>query len=304
MEIKFELEEVVGLITKQPADFIANLKSDDGEWKSKDEIWAAIRKADKDRLDTIAKGESGKAVRLRMKKAQDFIKENFGVESDANEIEDHLKALVEKLGQPGKEKIVEKLVDLDENTALNHPVVKNLLKSEVAKSTAELNRQIEEKEKRYREFVEAETQKRLDNALLEGAAKVLTSIKAAVSKDDAIRKKQIKGFVAALKSSHKFKLDDSGNPVPVDANGDPLSENYIDVSFADLVKKENYFEVHAFDPEKSSPGATSQPTTNSQHRNIKVPTSQAEFQEALRQEKDSEKRKAITEAFIAAQEKK
>lgn len=298
-----ELEEVVGLFSKQPAELVASLKGDDGEWKSKDEILGTLRKVDKDRLDTVAKGESGKAVRLRMKKAQDFIKQEYGIESDANEIEDHLKLLVEKLGQPGKETIVEKLVELDEATALTNPIVQKILKSEVPKHTSELQRQLDEEKKRFKDYVDEDQRRKLDGVLYQEALKVLVSSKAALDKDEATKEKQVKRFMAGLKSEIKFKLDDNGKPYPVDANGEPLSENYQEVSFADLIKRENIFGVHNYDPDKDSAGATTQ-TRQQQRPNVQVPTTLEAYKEALNSEKDPAKKRAIMEAYVASQEKK
>lgn len=296
-----ELEEVVGLISKQPAEFVASLKDDNGEWKPKDEVLTAIRKADKERLDTIAKGESGKAVRLRMKKAQDFIREQWGVESDAPELEDHLKMLVEKLGKPGQEKVIEKLIDLDEHKALEHPVVKNLLKSEVQKSTSELQRILEEERNKFKSYVEEDQRKKLDASLVKYADQILATNKAALDKDPKTRDKQVKMFVAGLKTVYRFKLGEDGAPIPVDANGEPLSIDYKDVSFADLVKSENIFGVHNYDPEKGSPGAQSQQPPRQQRFDVQVPKSLEELTTALQAERDPQKRRAITDAFKASQ---
>ncbi len=295
-----ELEEVVGLISKQPAELIATLKSDDGEWKTKEEVLAAIRKADKDRLDAITKGESGKAVRLRMKKAQDFIREQYGIESDAAELEDHLKLLVDKMGKPGETKTVEKIVDLDEEKALQHPVVKNLLKTEVSKTTAQLQKQLEDKDKEFKAYVEEDKRKKLDAVLMVEAEKILVSSKAALDKDPATKEKQIRRFVSGLKADFRFKLDDSGKPVPVDANGEILQEGYNDVTYADLVKKENIFGVHQYDPDKGSAGASSQQQSKPQRYDGQVPKSDTEYVAALQAEKDPQKRAALRDAYKAS----
>ena len=298
--MNLELEEVVGLISKQPAELIASLKGDDGEWKTKDEIFKELRRADKERLDAVVKGENGKAVRLRMKKAQDFIREQYGVESDSPELEDHLKTLVEKMGKPGQERVVEKLIDLDETRALEHPVVKALLKSEVQKTTAELNRQLEEKDKRHREYVEAEDNKRLDVILVQEAERILVANKAALDKDPEKRARQIKLFVAGLKAENRLKLGENGKPIPIDGNGDPLSVDYKDVSYADLVKNANIFGVHTYDPDRGSAGAQSQAPARQQRFDVQVPKSMEEFTAAIAAEKDANKRIAIKEAYKAS----
>lgn len=296
------MEEVVSLIFKQPAEFLATLKSEDGEWKPKDEVVAAIKKADKIRLDTIAKGESGKAVRQRLTQVQKFIRENYGVESDTDEVEDHLKLLVEKIGgQAGKEKVVEKLIDLTEDSALNHPIVQKLLKSEVPKHTSELQRLLDDEKKKFREYLENDNRKKLDNALIEEAGRVLNSTKAALDKDDTIRQKQIKRFVAGLRADFNFKLDENGKPFPVDEHGEPLQEGYVEIPFSDLVKRENIFGVHNYDPDKSSPGATSQPPGSTQRLNVPIPADLNAFNEAIKAEKDPIRRKAILDAFKAKQ---
>lgn len=300
--MEFSVEEVVGLITKQPADFIPNLKGDDGEWKSKDEIFAAIRKADKDRLDAIAKGESGKAVRLRMKQAQNYIKENFGIESDAHEIEDHLKLLVESVqSKAGKEKIVEKLVELDEVSALQHPIVKGLLKSEVTKNTAELTRQLEDEKKKFQTFVEEGNRKKLDTQLMKWGEKALVDAKADLKKDVTEREKQIRRFINGLKADYKFKPSEAEDtpPIVLGADGEPLQEGYADVNYTDLVKRENIFRVLEFDQDKGSPSATTQTTTSQQRTNVPVPKTFEEFNEVIKKETDPDKRKAIMEAFEA-----
>jgi len=298
--MNLELEEVVGLISKQPAELIASLKGDDGEWKTKDEIFKELRRADKERLDAVVKGENGKAVRLRMKKAQDFIREQYGVESDSPELEDHLKTLVEKMGKPGQERVVEKLIDLDETRALEHPVVKALLKSEVQKTTAELNRQLEEKEKKHREYVEAEEQKRLDTILIQEAERTLAANKAALDKDPEVRAKQVKRFVAGLKTDYRFKMGENGRPIPVDSHGEQLAQDYKDVTFADLVKQENIFGVHTYDPDKGSAGAQSQAPARQQRFDVPVPKSMEEYQAALTAERDPAKRIAIKDAYKAS----
>ena len=298
--MNLELEEVVGLISKQPAELIASLKGDDGEWKTKDEIFKELRRADKERLDAVVKGENGKAVRLRMKKAQDFIREQYGVESDSPELEDHLKTLVEKMGKPGQERVVEKIVELDETRALEHPVVKALVKSEVQKTTAELNRQLEEKDKRHREYVEAEDNKRLDVILVQEAERILVANKAALDKDPEKRARQIKLFVAGLKAENRLKLGENGKPIPIDSNGDPLSVAYKDVSYADLVKNANIFGVHTYDPDKGSAGAQSQATARQQRFDVPVPKSMEEYQAALTAERDPAKRIAIKDAYKAS----
>lgn len=299
-----ELEEVVGLISKQPAsEFVASLKGDNGEWKPKDEILAELKKADKERLDTIAKGESGKAVRLRMKQAQKFLREQYGIESDTDELEDHIKLLVEKVGKPGQEKIVEKLVELNEETALSHPVVKALLKGEVQKSTAELNKLLEDERGKLKTYIETQEAAKLDAVLIQDAEKYLVANKAALDKDPEIRAKQVKRFVAGLKTDYKFKLE-NGKPIPIDANGDPLAIDYKDISYADLVKQENIFGVHNYDPDKASAGASSQPPQNrGQKYDGVVPKNMEEFTAMLSKEPDARKREAIKEAFKASQQK-
>lgn len=298
-----ELEEVVGLISKQPAELIPSLKGENDEWKSKEEILAELRKADKTRLDAIAKGESGKAVRLRMKKAQDFIRTNYGIESDADEVEDFIKLLVEKSGQPGKEKIVEKLVDLDEQKALEHPIVKALLKSEVHKATADFQKQLEDERGKMRAFIEEEGRKKLDAILFKEAEKALLASKAALDKDPSTREKQVRRFVAGLKTDYRFKLDENERPVPIDSTGEQLSVNYQDVSFADLVKQENIFGVHHYDPDKGSPGASSQPHAKQPKYEGQVPKTLEEFTAALAKETDPAKRLALREAYKASQQK-
>jgi hypothetical protein len=303
--MEFNLEEVVGLISKQPAEFLGTLKTEDGEWKPKDEILAAIKKEDKARLDNVVKGEAGKAVRLRLKQAQNYIRENYGIESDAPEIEDHLKTLVESIkATSGKEKIVEKTVELTEETALQNHIVKNLLKSEVTKTTLELQRQLEDEKKKFQSYIEEDGKKKLDASLYEEALKVLTATKAALSKDETQRQKQIKRFVAGLKTDFNFKLDENGKPYPVDKEGEPLQEGYVEVSFADLIKKENIWDNHNFNPELNSPGANSQPPT--QKFAGQIPKDQTALQEALRSlpgEANKAKRAELMTAFEAAQPK-
>lgn len=299
-----ELEEVVGLISKQPAaEFVATLKGDNGEWKTKEEILVELKRADKERLDSIAKGESGKAVRLRMKQAQKFLREQYGVESDTDELEDHIKLLVDKVGKPGQERIVEKLIELDEQKALEHPIVKNLLKTEVQKSTADLNKALEDERGKLRVYIETQEAARLDAVLIQDAEKYLVANKAALDKDPEIRAKQVKRFVAGLKTDYKFKLE-NGKPVPVDANGDPLAIDYKDISYADLVKQENIFGFHQYDPDKGSAGASSQqPQNRGQKYDGVVPKTMEEFTTMLSKEPDARKREAIREAFKASQQK-
>lgn len=302
--MELQLEEVIGLFPKQSATELAvSLKDENGEWKSKDEILTALKNEQKKTLDTVAKGESGKAVRLRMKQAQNYIKENWGIESDANEIEDHLKLLVETVqGKAGKEKIVEKVVDLNEETALQNPIVKKLITAEVGKATSDYQRKYEEKEREFKSYIEQDKLRKLNSKLISEATRVLKANKAALDKDEAIQARQIKRFVAGLQSEIKFKLDENDNPIPVDENGDPLQEGYVEISFADLIKRENIFGVHNYDPDKDSAGAVTR-TPQQQRLNVPVPTDLASFKEAMANEKDPAKKKAILEAYTAAQSK-
>lgn len=293
------LEEVVSLISEQPAsEFVETLKNDNGEWKAKEEIKTALNEAYSNRLKKVVEEQKGRAVRERMTQAERFLKEKYGVES-GDTLETRIEKLVESVqAKGGKEKIVEKTVELTEENALKNPVVEKLLKREVQERLAQAEKEANEWKAKYQEFISKTERERLDGAIQTEAANVLNGIKAALDKDPERRDKQIKMFLAGLKAVHKFKVDENGKPYPVNANGEPLEDEktFSRITFADLVKRENIFGVHDFDPDKGSPGATSQ-TATSTSRSAPVPTDAAEFYKALKAEPDKLKRDAMMKAF-------
>jgi hypothetical protein len=105
--------------------------------------------------------------------------------------------------------------------------------------------------------------------------------------------------VAGLKTDYRFKMGENGRPIPVDSHGEQLAQDYKDVTFADLVKQENIFGVHTYDPEKGSAGAQSQPPARQQRFDVPVPKSMEEYQAALTAERDPARRIAIKEAYKA-----
>ena len=301
----------MSLISEQPAtEFVASLKNDNGEWKAKEEIKEALNNAYSSRLKKVVEEQKGRAVRERMTQTERFLKEKYNVESG-----DTLEARIEKLvadieakgGSGGKEKIIEKMVDLTEETAMKNPVVQNLLKREVQERLASKEKEAEEWKNKYQEFITRTERERLDGAIQSEAANVLVGIKAALDKDPERREKQLRMFLAGLKAVHKFKVDESGKPYPVNANGEPLEDDktFSRVTFADLIKRENIFGVHDFDPDKGSPGATSQSANNSSNsRTVQVPVDASDFYKALRAEPDKLKRESMMKAFEEKQKAK
>lgn len=253
-------EELVRLTGKQPAEFFATLKGEDSEWKSEDEIRKAVKELYDGKLQTVVKDQSGRAVRERMKGVQDYIRESYGVESDGK-LEDHLAKLVEKVKSDAPEKVVEKFKELDEAGLRKHPKFEELLKAEVTGRVSAAEQERDEAKKALNDYITAEETKKLDTALNVYANKALAGIKAKLSEDENVSARQVKMFVSYLKGAYNFRLADDGTPYPVNEKGDPLqNSSYQDISFVDVVKAENTFELHQFDPNKQGAEAqTRQP---------------------------------------------
>lgn len=309
--VLFSLEEVVGLITKQPAEVLESLKIEDGDVRTKDDFLPLLKRAQKDSLDKVVKDEKGQATRHRMKQAQDYIREKHGVESNSDRFEDHIEALVENIkGKAGKEVIVEKTVELTKEMLLKNHIVHEILNEAKPTMVADVQKKLEEKDKEFQAYVGKDHQKKIDRGLYEEAEKTLIELKADLEKEDSEagkekRKNQINLVVAGLKNMYSYRLnEETDKPIPLNKEGEPLREDYTDITVKNLVERINPYRTLKFDQDKSSSGATSQTTSNTQRHGVPVPKTVSEYTAALAAEPDSAKRKAIMEAFNAAQEKK
>lgn len=293
------LEEVVSLISEQPTEFLNTLKVENGEWKSKEEIKKAAHDAYSERLKKVVDQQKGRAVRERMSETEKFLKENWGVESGES-LEARIKTLVETIeAKGGKEKIVEKHVELTDESAKSNPIVQKLLKAEVQSRLLEAEKERDDWKKKYSEYIESEQRSKLDTSLFSEASNVFGAIKAALHKDPEKRERQVKTFVLGLKSQYSFKLDANGKPYPVNGAGEPLEDpkTFATISLAELIKRENIFDVNNFDPDKDSPSPSNQQPGN--NRQVAPPTDTASFMKQLQAEKDPDKRRQIMEAYEA-----
>lgn len=298
--------EALAHLFKQPAtEFVATLKGDNGEWKSEEEIKASLNNAYSERLKQVVDEQKGRAVRERMSGAEKFIRDKYGVES-GDTLEDRIAKLVEEIeSKGGKERIVEKTVELDEDGVKKHPAFQKLLKAEVVERLTTAEKARDEWENKYKTYVQKQEQERLVHAINAKASAALDGIKAALDSDPDKRQKQINMFVAGLRGQYNFKLDEKGDPYPVNDNGEPIEDaSFARVTFADLVKRENIFGVHAHDPNKGSSSPSSQPASGKQTVRYQgaIPKSLPELTEALRKESDPSKREALKEAFKANME--
>lgn len=296
------LEELVRLIGKQqPAEFLATLKSENGEWKPEAEIKKTVAETYSGRLKEVVDEQKGRAVRERMTQAEKYLREKYGIES-GDTLEDRIAKLVEVTeAKGGKEKIVEKTVELDEAGVKKHPAFQKLLKDEVVERLSSAEKERDEWKTKYAAYIEQQERERLESALKLEAINVLTAIRAALDKDEAKREKQINMFVAGLRSQFKFKLDENGKPYPVNANGEPLENgSFARITYSDLVKQENVYGVHQYDPEKNSPSPTSQqPGANQQQRilNGTGAWTSAQYMDRLKEAKTEQEKQAIRDTY-------
>lgn len=292
-------EEVVRLLGQQPAEFLGTLKTENGDWKPEDEIKSAVNNLYSNRLKQVVDEQKGRAVRERMTTAEKFIKEKWGIESGES-LEDRIAKLAETIeAKGGKEKIVEKKIELDEEGVKKHPAFEKLLKTEVVQRLSAVEKERDEWREKHTNYVQQQEERRLYSAVNGETATVLETIKAALDKDPSTRKKQVNMFVAGLRSQYRFKLDDNGKPYPVNEKGEPMEDDsFSRITFADLVKKENIFGVHQYDPDKNSPSPSSQPSgTPPAKYTGAVPKDNASFMAALRKEPDPAKKEALKVAY-------
>jgi hypothetical protein len=294
------LVAAVGHTTNNPTEFLATLKGENGEWKP--EAAGLIKNHLTQHLEKTVTEQKGRAVRERMLNAEKSIKpfaEKYGIQWGAileENLESLLKAADEKAG---KETVITKDVEITDDLIAKHPYFKTLVSKEIAHAIDKTEKEKQAILAEYTGFKTRLETEKVNAAVRQSVEEELVKIKADLSKDPARRKNQIDTFVTSLMATTPCKLDENGRPYPVDGNGDPLSENYLPVTFQELVAKRNPYEVHAYDPNKDGAGARTQAPGLGQPRIAPGQfTSNADFQAKLRAEKDPGKKALLTEAYV------
>jgi len=305
----FTVEEMVSLALpgQQPAELIASLKGEKGEWKSKEELKSILPKVFSESIKSIVETQKGRAVRERLATAEKALMpflEEFGV-SKEEQIETTVKKLVETVkARSGTEKIVEKTIELTEDALKNHPLHLKLAKQVVRDATAELTRERDEVKKIHADYVQKLEGKRLDKALYTFVNRELTAAKAILPNDPAKREAQIQGYLLTLKRQHNFKLDEQDEnetPFPIDAAGNPLEDNFTTVSMTELVRKTMPFDTHTYPPGYSTPGATTQTPKPAAIRTAQKveEMSTADFRKAMAALSTDAEKETLSKAYYA-----
>lgn len=303
----------MSLFSKQPAEFIGTLKTEDGEWKP--DALELVKKGHKKFMDGVverfetkldkAEQEKGRVVRERMKKAEDHLStmlEKYGIEK-SDVLEETLDSLVESI----EAKSANNKRSLSDDEVKNLPLFRQALAEGIQNGVAKSNKDLQAKydllNKEYTDYKGKEESKRMREVMLEWSEKYLSENKAAIEgKDLAKRREQITRLNRLIEIGYKVKVVEQGQPpILVNENDEPLvdKETYQPITYADIVKKESeiLFGVNNFDPTKNSPSPTSQPSGAVVRHIGKAPQSQSEYLDMIRAEKDPDKRRAITEAF-------
>lgn len=171
-----------------------------------------------------------------------------------------------------KEVEVVKDAEITRDTILNSPEGKALLREEIQRRTAELEKTSQEAKEKYEglaERLELEDRKAVIYSHLD---KALDEMKVRLSADGISRADRLNLIKSLpLFDPKRWRLDEERNPYPVDDKGERvLTDTMHEKTLHDIVRETNGFTYgfHKQDPEKSSPSPTttraSQPRSNVQ----------------------------------------
>jgi hypothetical protein len=302
------LEEllVAGLshTTKSPQEFIATLKDDTGEFKP--EAADLVKKHLSDHLKKVVEEQSGRAVKSRMTQIEKPLKsvaEKFHIQWDG-ELEANLTKIVEKFDeQPVKEVFVPKVEDITEEMIAKHPNFTKAVNAKVVNTEKEWSEKYANLNKEFVTYKATNETKEVKKTVRQRAEEVLLANRAKLMEDATKRKLQLDVFVSGLSSNVNFKLDDNGEPYPVDGTGEQLMDGYVPMTFQDFVLKNSIFEQHAVNPNYNGAGAQTQQVGN---KNVQTPKSMAELTQLTKNAKSDAEKEAYIKAyeqFIAASTK-
>lgn len=307
-----KLEEVVGLFSNTPAEFIATLKGEDGEFKPN--AMDLLKEGHKSFMKKTVEGKEGKAVRLRMtsleKKISPLLQKYEVQKSDT--LEETLNTLVEKIGSKaapegggGKKELTE-----DEIKAL--PVFKNALqagvKAGIEKSSGELNTKYSTLEKQYKGLLSEREAEKIAAISFKETERALIKAKVALpdkKKDPDAYNAKIQSVATLVKANHQTKAVD-GKLILVGPDGEQLEdgETYQPIHYADIAAKTgtSLFGVDNYDPGKGGAGAQNKTPNGNQTAKKwtgKVPSSDAEYMDAMLNTKTAEERASLEAAYTA-----
>lgn len=261
MNEKF-LEAVASFITKTPTEFLGTLKTESGEWLEESEVIKLTTNALSKRMKDIRQSGKDEGLRTKGEEIEKFVKSKFDFTSDKKGTE-FIEAFIAHRDEANKPepKTIEKPIELTEETAKENPIVQNLIKDAVRNKTQELQKSLNEKDNEFKQYKADQYKEKVTGTVKSKAVNVLDKIKAVleVEGEEGSRDKRIGFFLNAL-NYNNFKLDDKGEPIPINPEtGEQLEDpsNFQPVSFEDYIRSQNPYGVHRVDPQKSSASPSS-----------------------------------------------
>jgi len=299
MKVEISMELAGKLAGKNPDELKAALYEGDGdELKPRgdaDDVFHSLvldkfKSAERDRV----KGEVGRAIRERMEELESHVKpvfEQYGIRFDR--LEDGLKKLSEEI--PGTPPTGEEAKELTPEAIKKLPTFQSILDEELSAQKQQYEQHVQEWRSKY----EGLTREQVLSKARERALSVLDGKNAVWGEDKA---KQLQYFFRAVGTDH-IKLDDEGNIMLTDADGNPARDDARNrVSFDNWVLnnwKEVGYTFHEAPPGSGSAGAQRRSAAG----NGKIAISSPEqFEEMLKGAgTDRAKRAQIMEAWAEYQ---
>lgn len=254
------LKGLASLASKEPSEYLGTLKSEDGEFLPEDQLVAKLKEdISKHYLSKIeaAKAQNEdqrkRGVRERGEEVESFIKKQYGIDTTGR-VEDQIGALVEKIRSEVQP--IETPAELTRETALEHPVVKELfdskLKEALIAKTSQIDKEKEELQKQLEDYIATQEREKIQNAVKLEALTAFKDMRIRLEDDNKQTEPRTKALLRLL-MLNDFKLDENGKPYPVNKEGKQLENEMMhDVSFTDLIKSINTYGYHEQDPNKGS----------------------------------------------------
>ncbi len=245
------LEVLASLTGISKTELEAKLKenaSEDGAL-NKDTVSNVLKESFSTKFKSVSESQYNRGLREKGEEIERFVKDNY--ELTGAKGTDLIKELVSTREQAIRDEKGGEGDKITKETASSHPIVVELLQERTNALKSKFDTEIEG----YKTTIAESKERELKRTVYGKAQSFLLASKAIITdsegKVDSKKWKTLK----ILLDQENFKMDENGDPVPVDAKGNRLEDaNFNKVSFEDHVKSLNPFGFHEFDPKHSGAG--------------------------------------------------